>query len=187
MATDIGGLSGLAGRYATALFELALEGNQLDEVAADLEYLDEALAKSDDLARLVRSPVISRDQQMRALDAIAERAGANDLVRRFLGVLAEHRRLYVLAHAIAAFKMALAAHRGEVRAEVASASKLSDDQMGAIRAALGKVVGGTVAIDARVDKDLIGGLVVRVGSRMVDGSLKTKLDRLHLAMRGVGR
>ncbi len=187
MATDVGSLVGLAGRYASALFDLALEGDRLDEVATDLADLDDLLGKSADLERLVRSPVISSKEQTRAMAAVVARAGATDLVRRLVGVLAERRRLYALAAVIAEFERLLAAHRGEVRADVVSASKLSRDQLDAIRAALGKVVDGIVTVDARVDEELIGGLVVRVGSRMVDCSLKTKLERLHLAMRGAGR
>ena len=186
MAKDVGGLVGLAGRYANALFELADESKQLDEVAADLAGLKKLLGQSDDLKRLVRSPVLSREEQMRAIGAIVERAKAADITRRFVGVLAERLRLFVLAEIIDAFDRLLAARRGEVRAEVVSASKLSENQLGAIRAALKKVVGGIVKLDVRIDEDLIGGLVVRVGSRMVDASLKTKLERLHLAMKGVG-
>ena len=186
VAKDVGGLVGLAGRYANALFELADESEQLDEVAADLAGLKKLLGQSDDLERLVRSPVLSREEQMRAIGAIVERAKAADITRRFVGVLAERRRLFVLAEIIDAFDRLLAARRGEVRAEVASASKLSETQLSAIRAALKKVVGGIVKLDVRIDEELIGGLVVRVGSRMVDASLKTKLERLHLAMKGVG-
>ena len=186
MAKDVGGLVGLAGRYANALFELADESKQLDEVAAELAGLKKLLGQSDDLKRLVRSPVLSREEQMRAIGAIVERAKAADITRRFVGVLAERRRLFVLAEIIDAFDRLLAARRGEVRAEVASASKLSETQLSAIRAVLKKVVGGIVKLDVRIDEDLIGGLVVRVGSRMVDASLKTKLARLHLAMKGVG-
>ena len=187
MAKTAGSLVGLAGRYATALFELAVEGGQLDEVAADLEGLANLLGESDDLERLVRSPVLSREEQMRAIGAVVERAGAAELTRRFVGVLAERRRLFVLADIIDAFERILAAHRGEVRAEVVSPSKLSDRQLGAIRAALKKVAGGAGVVDARLDEDLIGGLVVRVGSHMVDASLRSKLQRLHLAMKGVAR
>lgn len=186
MANDVGGVTGLAGRYATALFDLAVEGKQIDEVCADLVRLKELLGESGELQRLVRSPVLSRGEQMRAMAAILERAGAADLTRRFVGLLAERRRLFVLAAIIDAFNRLLAAHRGEVRADVASAIELSDKQLGSIRAALKKAVGGNVAVDAKVDGDLIGGLVVRVSSRMVDASLRTKLQRLHLAMKGVG-
>lgn len=186
MAKDVGGAAGLARRYATALFELAVEGKQVDEVCDDLARLKELLGESGDLRRLVRSPVLSRAEQLQAMAAILERAGAADLTRRFIGLLAERRRLFVLAEIIDAFNLLLAAHRGEVRAEVVSAIELNDEQLESIRAALKKAVGGNVAVDAKVDSDLIGGLVVRVSSRMVDASLRTKLQRLHLAMKGIG-
>ncbi len=186
MATDIGGLSGLAGRYATALFELGLEGDRLDEVAADLEYLDDLLGKSGDLERLVRSPVISRDDQGRAMAALLERMESNPLTGRFIGVVARQRRLYALQNMIRRFRELLAEHRGETAAEVVSARPLSEPQLGAVREALARVVGRQVNLAAKVDAGLIGGLVVRVGSRMVDSSLRAKLRRLRLAMKGVG-
>ena len=186
MATEVSGVAGLAGRYATALFELAVERDQLDPVAADLAALSALLGESDDLRRLVRSPVISRAEQMRAMAAILDRAGAADLSRRFVGLLAERRRLFVLADVIATFNHLLAAHRGEVSAAVISARALSAKQLDTIRATLRRVLGGEVAIDAHVDEGMIGGLVVRVGSRMVDASLRTKIQRLQLAMKGVG-
>ncbi len=186
MAVDVRGMAGLAERYATAVFELALEAKQLDEVSGDLAGLGAMLDASGDLRRLVRSPLLSRAEQRKAMAAILERAGATDVTRRFIGLLAERRRLFVLDAVIDSFKQLLAKHRGEVRAEVTSAFELRPEQLGAIGAALKKVVGGNVALDANVDRDLIGGLVVRVGSRMVDDSLKSKLHRLHLAMKGVG-
>jgi len=179
-------VTGLAGRYATALFELAVEAEALDAVAGDLATLDQALAECADLARLVRSPVLSRAAQRRALDAILERVRAHDLTRRFVGLLAEHRRLFALADIITDFSTLLAAHRGEVRAEVRTPVKLGAKQLGAVRAALKKAIGGEVAVEQTVDESLLGGLVVRVGSRMLDASLKTKLQRLHLAMKGIG-
>ncbi len=186
MATDTSGVTGLAGRYATALFELTVEHKQLDQVSADLAVLNKLLGGSEDLWRLVRSPVLSREEQSRAMAAILERAGAADLTRRFVGLLAERRRLFVLGDVIDGFNRLLAAHRGEIRAEVTSVSKLNAKQLGAIRAAVKKMVGGDVTVDAELDESLVGGLVVRVGSRMIDASLKTKLQRLHLAMKGVG-
>jgi len=179
-------LTGLAGRYATALFDLAVEEKALDAVAADLAALEAALEESPDLVRLVRSPVLSRAEQRRAMAAVLEAAGAAPLTAKFIGVLAEHRRLFVLGAIIAAFDARLATHRGEVRAEVAAPSALTKTQRTRIRAALKKAVGGKVAVEETVDESLLGGLVVRVGSRMVDASLRTKLQRLHLAMKGVG-
>ena len=179
MATDASGVTGLAGRYATALFELAVDQDKLDQVSVDLATLAGLLGESDDLQRLVRSPVLSRGEQMQA-------AGANPLTRNFVGLLAEQRRLFVLAAIIDTFKQLHAAHRGEVRAAVISAHELLPTQFDSIHATLKAVLGGDVAVDAQVDEDMIGGLIVRVGSRMVDGSLRTKLQRLQLAMKGVG-
>ncbi len=186
MATDSSGVAGLAGRYATALFELAVEAKAVEAVAGDLVALKALLADNADLQRLVRSPVLSRGEQTRAVLAILDRAGANDLTRRFVGLLAERRRLFILTAAIDAFESMLAEYRGEVRAEITSARALSGEQLGRVEALLRKVIGGRVVVDAGVDEDLVGGLVVRVGSRMVDVSLRTKLQRLQLAMKGVG-
>ncbi len=186
MATAVSGVTGLAGRYATALFELAVDQKQIDQVAADLAALSALLDESDDLQRLVRSPVLSREEQQRAITAILEQAGAAALTRNFVGLLAARRRLFVLADVIATFNQLLAAHRGEVRAAVITAHALSASQLDAVRATLKTILGGDVAVDAQVDEDMIGGLVVRVGSRMVDASIRTKIQRLQLAMKGVG-
>jgi F-type H+-transporting ATPase subunit delta len=180
------GPGGLAARYAAALFELADEKKQLDEVAADLASLKKAIAESGDLTRLIRSPVLSRAEQSRALAAVLEKAGMSELVRRFVGLVAQNRRLFVLPDMIDAYLSQLAERRGEVTAEVVSAHPLSDAQRDAVAQALRKAVGGKVAVDARVDPALIGGLVVKVGSRLIDSSLRTKLQRLQHAMKGVG-
>ncbi len=185
MATDGSEVSGLAGRYGTALFELAVERKALDQVATDLADIKQVLAENADLVRLVRSPMFSREEQLRAMMAILEHGKAADLTRRFVGVLSQRRRLFVLADVIAVYSRLLAAHRGEVAAEVVSAKPLSDDRIAAVTRTLTKVVGGKVAVATRVDKKLIGGLVVSVGSRMVDSSLRTKLQRLQLSMKGV--
>lgn len=182
MSSDIAGASGLAGRYATALYELADNEKQLDAVAGDLDAIATLLDESADLNRLVRSPVISRDDQVKAMDAVLEKAGAQELTRRFLGVVAENRRLFALADMIKQFNAILAARRGEVTAEVVSAQKLTAAQTKALESELKKAVGAKVAVDAKVDENLLGGLVVRVGSRMLDSSLRTKLDQLRLAM-----
>ena len=186
MAKDSGGITGLAGRYATALFELAVEAGQLDKIAGDLDTLQGLLSESDALQRLVRSPVLSREDQMRAMAAILARADAADLTMRFVGLLAERRRLFVLSAIIDRFDQMLAAHRGEISAQVISARKLSDKRLDDIRNALSGVLGGDIAIDAQIDEDMIGGLVVRVGSRMVDASLRSKIQRMQLAMKGIG-
>ncbi len=144
------------------------------------------VAESEDLRRLLKSPVLSRAEQQRAILALAEKAGFNGLTRNFLGLVAKNRRLFAVENITAAFLARLAAKRGEVTAQVASAQPLAANQIGAIEAALKKVVGSNVTVDATVDPGLLGGLVVKVGSRMVDGSLKTKLQHLQLAMKGVG-
>lgn len=186
MEAEASGVSGLAGRYATALFELALERKALDRAAEDLTFLKDMLEASDDLRRLVRSPVISRDDQAKAMAALLDRMDAHDLTRRLIGLLAEKRRLFALAQVIDAYAKLLAAHRGETTALVVSAKPLTAEQRQGVSATLAKVVGREVAIDAGVDPGLIAGLVIKIGSRMVDSSLKTKLAKLQLAMRAVG-
>ncbi|MCC7276053.1 MAG: F0F1 ATP synthase subunit delta [Alphaproteobacteria bacterium] len=177
--------AGLAERYASALFELADERRALDTVARDLQQLRVMLAESADLARLVRSPVLSREQQAAAIEAIVVKAGFDDLTRKFLGLLARNRRLFAVGAMIQAFLAELARRRGEVTAHVTSAQKLSDGQLASITDALRRAVGSKVSVDPSVDPSLLGGLIVRVGSRMVDSSLRTKLQRLELAMKGV--
>jgi F-type H+-transporting ATPase subunit delta len=167
-----------------ALFELADEQNALDLAAGDLEGLKSLLGESPELKRLIRSPVLSREEQARALKAVAERAGFSDLTQRFLGLLAHQRRLFALPEIIGAFEAMLAEHRGEVGAELISAVPLSEEQIAAVREQLGKAIGQKVRLTAAIDPDLLGGLIVRVGSRMIDASLRTKLHQLELAMRG---
>lgn len=186
MANESAGASGLAERYATALFELAEADGRLDAVAADLKNFGALMDASPDLARLIRSPITSRTDKENAVAAVAEKAGFDDLTRRFLGTLARNRRLFVVRDVAMAYLGQLAAGRGETTAEVASAAELSDAQMDSLRAALKKAVGGDVAVHTRVDPGLLGGLVVKVGSRMVDSSLRTKIQQLRLAMKGIG-
>lgn len=186
MAADSSGATGLAGRYATALFELAEYDKQLDEVADDLQQLGVMIADSEDLSRLIRSPIISRDDQVKAMDAVSEAAGFSTLTRNFVGVVAENRRLFALVGMIKAYQALLATSRGEVSAEVVSAKALSDKQLAAIEDALKQAIGSKVQVDQSVDETLLGGLVVRVGSRMIDNSLKTKLQKMRLAMKGIG-
>ena len=176
----------MADRYATALYELAAADQLLDAVAADLQQLQRLTAGSADLRRLFHSPVASRAEQGRAVAALSGKAGLNDLTRRFLGLLARNRRLAALAAVIDAFLGQLAGARGQTTADVVSARELTDRQLAGVRAALQKAVGGEVAVTARVDPGLLGGLVVKVGSRMVDSSLRTKLQQLRLAMKGIG-
>lgn len=186
MSSENTGTADLAGRYASALFELAEADNQLDAVAKDLAELRTMIDDSNDLKRLIRSPVISRQDQGLVMMAIIEKAGMSDLVRRFVGLAAKNRRLFVLRSMINAFLERLAARRGETTAHVASAQALSDQQKQDLEAVLRDSLGNRVAIDAQVDPTLLGGMVVKVGSRMVDSSLKTKLQQLKLAMMGVG-
>lgn len=178
--------SGLAGRYAAALFELADEGKALDDVAGDLSALQAALDGSADMQRLVRSPVLDRDEQWKAMSALLEKMGASDLTRKFLGVVTANRRLFALSGIIRAFLEELASRRGEVTADVVTAHPLSDSQTKELEAALKKAVGGKVAIAPRVDPSILGGLIVKVGSRMVDSSLRTQLQKLKFAMKGAG-
>lgn len=179
-----GGVNEIAARYAKALFDLADEQKALDPVAQDLRNVQQLVSESDDLRRMVRSPVISRADQGKAMAAILDKAGASELTSKFIGYLAAHRRLFALGAITKAFLAELASRRGEVTAEVTSARSLSDAQMGAVEEALKKVVGGKVAVEHRVDPSLIGGLIVKVGSRMVDSSLATQLQKLKLAMKG---
>ena len=186
MPSETTGAFGLAGRYATALFELAGTEGALDAVADELRRLGDMIQGSGDLQRLVRSPVISREDQRRAMAALVERAGMGELIGRFIGVVADNRRLFALPAMIEAYLDLLARHRGETTAEVVSARALTGRQIEALGASLKKAVGGKVAVHARVDPELLGGLVVKVGSRMVDSSLASKLQRLGLAMKGTG-
>ncbi|MGE0724293.1 MAG: F0F1 ATP synthase subunit delta [Alphaproteobacteria bacterium] len=185
MASNASESAGLAERYANALFDLADERKALDAVADDLRRLRAMLADSADLDRLVRSPILSRAEQGRAVAALAEKAGFDDLTTKFLGLLARNRRLFAVRATIEAFLAELARRRGEVTAKVASAVPLTEAQVATVTDALRRAVGSKVSVDLSVDPSLLGGLVVRVGSRMVDSSLRTKLQRLELAMKGV--
>jgi F-type H+-transporting ATPase subunit delta len=178
--------SGLAGRYAAALFELAEADKGLDRVVEDLGRLGAMIGSSDDLTRLVRSPVISRDDQTRGMTAIMEKAGMDALTQRFVGMVARNRRLFALTDMIAAFLALVAQRRGEVTADVTSAVELTDGEHKSLVAALKKAIGTKVAVSAQVDETLLGGLIVKVGSRMIDSSLSTKLQQLRLAMKGIG-
>lgn len=186
MSSDIAGASGLAGRYATALYELADADKALDAVAADLAGLATAIDTSEDMTRLIRSPVISRADQEMAMDAVLVKAGVHDLTRKFIGTVAANRRLFALPAMIKQFQAVLASRRGEVTAEVVSAHKLTAAQMKSIEAELKKAVGSKVAVNASVDEKLLGGLVVKVGSRMFDSSVRSKLQQLSIAMKGIG-
>ncbi len=185
MASESPILTGLAGRYATALYELAEEAKALDQVAGDLANLKKAIADSADLRRLVSSPLIPRDQQAKAVMALVAKMGVGDITRRFVGIVARNRRLFQLQAIIDAFDVLLAGHRGEVSAVVTSAKPLSAPQAEQVNAALRAAVGKKVAVSLDVDPKLLGGLKVKVGSRLVDASLASKLQRLQLAMKGL--
>jgi len=186
LASEATGVSGLAGRYAAALFELADERHALDAVAGDLRELRAMLLDSPDLTRLIRSPVLSREEQGKAVAAVAESADLSKLTADFLGVVARNRRLFAVPQMIEAFLANLAERRGEVTAEVTAAQPLSEAQQNALTEQLRRAVGRRVTMDVRVDPALLGGMVVKVGSRMVDGSLRSKLQRLQMAMKGIG-
>ncbi len=179
-----GGVSEIAGRYALALYDLADENKQLDAVADDLRQLSQLLAESDDLKRLVRSPVISRSDQGKAMAALLDKMDANALTKKFVAYVAANRRLFALRAMTRAFLEELAQRRGEVVAEVTAAREMTDAQKQSLEEALRKAVGGKVTMDLAVDPSLIGGLVVKVGSRMVDASLSGKLQRMKFAMKG---
>ena len=181
-STDIGAV---ADRYAAALFELAEQTAALEKVEADLKELKAMIAESRDLRMMLKSPVIARGRQGSAVFALADKAGWNELTKKFLGLLAKNRRLFALPGVIDAFLARLAAHRGEVTAQVISATALTAAQKKALSAALKKTAGKDVLLDLVVDPQLLGGLVAKVGSRMIDASLKTKLQHLTLALKGV--
>lgn len=185
MAAGSGQASGVAVRYATALFELAEGQKALDAVAADLTTLEAMLQGSDELRQAMHSPLFSRTAQTDAVTALAARTGLSPLTGSFLGVLARNRRLAALPQIITAFRAKLAAKRGEVTAEVVSAVPLDAEQLAAVEASVTRHAGKAVRLEAKVDPALLGGLVVRIGSRMVDASLRTRLHQLELAMRGI--
>lgn len=174
----------LAGRYAMALFELARDERQLETVGASLAALKRALAESEDLRTLVSSPLVSREESQRAAAATAEAIGLDPLSRNFVGVLARNRRLSQLGSVIRAFEMLSAGHRGEVTAEVVSAHPLSDDQVAALKEQLRARTGRQVVVDLDVDPSILGGIVVKVGSQRIDGSIRTRLNTLAHAMKG---
>ncbi len=186
MAGEDAIISGVAGRYANALFDLAKDAGAIDAVLSDLNSLDQLLTESADLRSLVKSPVFGRDEQTAAMTAILERAGAHDLTKKFVGLVAANRRLFALDGMIRGFRALVARFRGEVTAEVASAHPLTDAQLAKLTETLKAATGSEVQVNARVDNGLLGGLVVKVGSRMVDTSLRTKLNRLKLAMKEAG-
>jgi F-type H+-transporting ATPase subunit delta len=179
-------VSGMAGRYATAVFELAREENAIDRVMADLDRFDALVAESSDLLRLVRSPVFAAEDQQRALAAVLDRAGISGIAANFLRLVTANRRLFAVRDMIRALRALVARHKGEVTAHVTVAERLADKHLEALKDALKAVTGKDVTLDVAVDPAIIGGLVVKVGSRMVDTSLKTKLNSIKHAMKEVG-
>jgi F-type H+-transporting ATPase subunit delta len=175
---------GLAGRYARALFELAQEQKAVDAVSADLASLRRAMETSSDLNRLVRSPVFGAEDQAKALKAVLEKMGANALSIKFVLLVAQKRRLFVLTQIIRQYEHLVAKSRGETEAEVTAARALNDAEIDALKAALKSSLGKEPRLHAKVDPALLGGLIVKVGSRMIDSSLRTKLDGLRAAMKG---
>lgn len=177
-------ISGMAGRYAGALFELALENKSVDAVRADLDRFDALLTESPDLLRLVRSPVFDADEQLKALSVILERAGISGIAANFVRVVTTNRRLFAVRDMIRAFRALVARHRGEVSAQITVAEPLNDNNLNALKDALKTVTGGKdIDLDVKVDPAIIGGLIVKVGSRMVDSSLRTKLNAIKFAMK----
>ena len=184
METSGGIRASLAGRYASALFDLARDERQIEAVSKSLAIVKAALAESPDLQAVTNSPLIKRGEATKAIAATAGALGLDPLTTRFLGVVARNGRLSQLGDIIRRFTRLAANHRGETTAEVTSAFPLNDDQVAALKANL-KARGGTdVVLDARVDPSILGGIVVRLGSRMIDASIKTKLNTLALAMKG---
>ncbi|HKS63763.1 MAG TPA: F0F1 ATP synthase subunit delta [Xanthobacteraceae bacterium] len=183
MAGESGIVSGMAGRYATALFELALEGKAVDQVQSDLKAFDAMVASSPELTRLVRSPVFAAEDQAKALAAILDKAGIKGTAANFLKVVAANRRLFAVREIIRGFNALVAKHKGEVTAQVTVAEQLNDARMNDIRDALKQVTGKDVQVDVTVDPSIIGGLKVKLGSRMVDASLRTKLNSIKFAMK----
>jgi F-type H+-transporting ATPase subunit delta len=186
VAAEDPSVSGVSGRYATALFELARDEKSVDAVKADLDRFDAMLADSPDLLRLVRSPVFSADAQSKALAAILDKAGISGIAANFLRVLIANRRLFAVADMIRAFRALVARFKGEATADVTVAEALSDRNLDALKTALKAVSGKDVALNVKIDPSIIGGLVVKLGSRMVDGSLRTKLNSIKHAMKEAG-
>ena len=183
MAAEEHIVSGMAGRYATALFDLAHEANAIDAVKSDLDRFDTLAAQSADLTRLVRSPVFSAREQLQALSAVLERAGIGGLAANFLKLVTTNRRLFAVRDMIKAFYQLVAQHKGETTAAVTVAERLKDEHIQALRAALKSVSGKDVDLDIKIDPAIIGGLVVKLGSRMIDTSLRTKLHAIRHAMK----
>ena len=186
MAAEDPSVSGVSGRYATALFELAREEKSVDAVKADLDRFEAMLNESADLKRLVRSPVFSAETQARALNAVLEKAEITGTSAKFLKVLTANRRLFAVTDVMRAYRALVAKFKGEATADVTVAEALNDKNLDALKTALQLVTGKDVALNVKVDPSIIGGLVVKLGSRMVDSSLRTKLNSIKHAMKEAG-
>jgi F-type H+-transporting ATPase subunit delta len=174
----------LAGRYATALFGLARDENQIDAVTRSLDTLEAAMSESADFRALTSSPLVGRAEAGKAIRALTPTLGIDPITGKFLGVLADNGRLSELKAVIKAVRTLAAGHRNETTAEITSAFPLDDKQVAALKSSLKARLGRDVAIDAKVDSSLLGGIVIRHGSQMIDASIKTKLNNLALAMKG---
>ena len=186
MAATDQAISGVPGRYAAALFELASEAKSIDKVAKDLTSFQSRLTEPTHLQRLVRSPVFSSEDQLAALDALCKKVGVNGIALNFIKLMAKNRRLPALSDAIKGFSALVAISKGEVAAEVISAEKLSEKHIKDVKAALKASIGRDVQLTTKTDSSILGGLIVKVGSKMMDNSLKTKLQNLKIAMKGTG-
>ncbi len=185
VASDDPMMASVAGRYASALFDLASEERQLSEVEAGMGALRRMLDESEDLRRMVASPLLGADEQAKAIGAVLQKSGASPLLSNFVQVVARNRRLFTLPDILKSFRSLLARHRGEVSADVTSATALTDAQLDQLKDMLRVEVGKEVSVDTKVDPALLGGLVVKIGSRMIDSSLRTKLDTLKTRMKEV--
>ncbi len=174
----------LAGRYATALFDLARDQRQLESVDKSLDALGQALLDSKEFSELVASPLVSREEAGKALAGLSPQLGLDPITTNFVGVLAKNGRKGQLGNVIRAFRQLAAEHRGEATAEVVTARPLNDDQLAQLRQQLRSRAGRDVNIDATVDPSLLGGIVVKLGSQQIDASIRTKLNRLAQAMKG---
>ena len=174
----------LSGRYASALFDLARESKAIEKVESSLATIESAMAQSDDLRRLVSSPLIARGAAANAVKAVGASLKLDTLTTNFLGVLASNRRLSQLTKVIASFRNLAANHRGEASATVTTAHGLSDAQVNALKAKLEARVGRDVAVTMKTDPAILGGLIVKIGSQLIDGSIRTKLNTLAHAMKG---
>lgn len=184
MSTQSSTISSISERYATALFGLAKEAGSLDAVAGDLAAIAALIDQSEDLTRLLRSPVFKAEEQIAGLNGVLDRLDIGELTRNFVNVVAQNRRLFALADMARQFRALLAAERGEVVAKVTAAHAMSDRQQADLQAELKAMMKTDVQMDVAVDETLLGGLIVQVGSRMIDSSLRTKLQNLEFAMKG---